>query len=78
MSEPTTLSVELAEIIRCRCGCLFAACVDGLQDRKWNARKAKFLSSGCSVSLVEMKDVKLDSCDCEKMKSPQLKLFDDE
>lgn len=56
----------MIECIYCRCGTLFAACVDGSQDEEWNKNKSIYRRAGCKVKIVESCDFRgLGSCSCD-------------
>lgn len=75
-TQQPTQPVTTAEIIRCHCGCIFAACVDGFQDDAWNKQKSKYLSAGCTAETIRSNEVRLNSCDCSKEPGRmQLSLF---
>lgn len=60
-----------AEIIKCRCGVVFAACVEGHQDKEWDDSKREYLAAGCTREIVPSNSFRLGSCDCEKTEQPQ-------
>jgi hypothetical protein len=58
----------MLEVIKCKCEKIFAACVDGMQDREWNKNKAKYKKLGCSTYYVDNQDFKFESCECSTIK----------
>ena len=71
----------MTEIIKCSCGTVFAACVDGYQDKDWREARQGYLEAGCKVEFVQRKEFELSSCDCPKSKEEvlaknQLSLFE--
>ena len=66
-----------AEIIRCHCSSMFAACIDGEQDKDWEKSKRTYLAAGCTVEKIPAKDVAFKMCNCDKRtpKTNQLNLF---
>lgn len=75
-SQPSTLS----EVIYCKCGKMFAACVDGYQDKEWIENRSQLLREGCRFEFVTHEQVRknFSSCTCPVEVEPetrQLSLF---
>ena len=64
---------EQAEIVKCKCGKLIAACVMGYQDAIWDKNRREYLSKGYEVTIIPAGDVKMESCACKK--PVQLNIF---
>jgi hypothetical protein len=56
------------EIIKCSCGVIFAACVEGYQDKDWDKNKREYLNAGCTCFTSAPNSFTLGSCDCDKSK----------
>lgn len=70
----------MLEIINCKCGKSFAACVDGMQDEEWKEQKTEHVKAKCTVHFVDRQDFKFESCDCPKtekqiLERTQLNIF---
>lgn len=73
------MEMRLIEEIKCKCGNVFAACVDGHQDNEWRKERREYVLGGCSVSFTDT-PTPLGHCDCPKtpkqiMERVQLELF---
>ena len=56
------------EIIKCAHGVVFAACVEGYEDKTWDENKRKYLKAGCTMEIVKSDDFMFGVCDCNKAK----------
>lgn len=68
------LELDKTEIIKCRHGKIFAACVVGWEDDEWKANKKKYQANGCKAETIPSKGVKLESCDCDPNKPPDIQI----
>jgi hypothetical protein len=64
-----------AEIIRCKCGVVFAACVEGHQDKEWDKNKRQYLKAGCTREIVPFDSFRFGSCDCKKTEPKEPKVI---
>jgi len=58
----------MLEVISCKCGADFAACVVGMQDDEWNTEKKKYIQKGCIVSIRETISWSNCKCNCPNIK----------
>ena len=70
----------MLEVIKCKCGKCFAACVDGYQDQEWKDEKKEYLRIGFSVDYIQRQDFIFEQCSCPKsekeiLEQNQLTLF---
>lgn len=56
----------MIEVIKCSCGKVFAACVDGSQDDEWKENKKQYLKAKCTIEYKERQDFVFESCKCPK------------
>jgi hypothetical protein len=69
------------EVVRCKCGKVFAACIDGLQDAEWDKDVRKYRSQGYTSEVVPRGSYIFEKCTCKDEKPEadndpnQLQLF---
>lgn len=62
------------QIIKCKCGRVFAMCVipEAYQDAEWMRELRKYVKKGCTVEVGFSKDYSLENCICKKEVTPTL------
>jgi hypothetical protein len=72
--------IKNMQIIKCRCGKCFAACVEPecYTDKEWVKELRKYVLAGCTVEIVPCGCPNFEDCDCNKTKNEikQKELFD--
>lgn len=56
----------MCEVVKCKCGAVFAACVVGHQDAEWHKNLRKYMAQGYQVSHVAAGDFIFSKCECVK------------
>jgi hypothetical protein len=65
------------QIIKCRCGKIFAACVESecYTDKDWTKELRKYVNGGCTVEMIDSKEfIGFEKCDCNKQKKLYMNL----
>lgn len=70
----------MVQIVKCKCGSIFAACVEPncYEDTDWTKNLSEYSKKGYVIEMVESNGFKFSNCSCEtKMDTPntQLSLF---
>lgn len=57
-----------AQIVKCRCGKVFAACMEPecYTDKDWQRDVRKYANGGCTVHLVVSDSFRFEVCKCDK------------
>jgi len=66
--EEIKVDTSKSQTIRCRCGKMFAACVNGHQDEDFILDVHNYISKyGCTSTLETSKNMSFDTCECPNM-----------
>lgn len=76
--------MEKAQVIKCKCGKIFAACrlPECYAEADWMRDLRKYVKQGCTIELIDCDKFTFEQCVCEKEEKEekiknrnQLKLF---
>ena len=69
---------RLAQVIFCKCGSSFAACLEPMcyTERDWQKDLRKYVNDGCTVKMLYTKEFTFEECTCNAKVDPnQLVIF---
>lgn len=72
--------IRKAQVIICKCGAKFAACVEPhcYTEKDWQKDLRKYVNEGCRVELVDCASFKFEKCRCKEIEpkfNDQLSMF---
>lgn len=58
-----------AQVIKCKCGEIFAACVEPecYMNADWQREMRKCVKKGCTVEIMPCGDAKMSKCKCKEL-----------
>ena len=67
-------SIRKAQVIVCKCGAKFAACVEPhcYTEKDWQKDLRKYVNEGCTVEMVDCASFRFEKCRCKEIKAANI------